>query len=156
SSVTDPVTAATRHSVSASGTTEVGATVQVSVTDGSNTTAPAAATVDAAGNWTVTGIDVSALADGPLTYTAVATLAGATATATRTATKNTAAHVSITTFTNPVIIANQTTASVSGTTDVGDTVSVAATDGTNTTTVLATVDGAGNWTAGPIDLHGLA
>lgn len=156
--VTDPVTMLNKTNASASGTTEVGATVMVTVTDGTTTTAPVKATVDGSGKWSVTGIDVSSLKDGSITYTATATdAAGNTGTATKTASKDTVApSVSVTTVTDPVNSLNETNTSASGTTVVRDTVTVTATDGTTTTApVTATVDGSGNWTATGIDVSGL-
>jgi cyclophilin family peptidyl-prolyl cis-trans isomerase len=154
-SVTNPVNSTNVTSVGASGTTAVGNTVSVTVTDGTTTTAPVAATVDSSGNWTVSGINVTGLKDGTITYTATATDGSSnTATATRTA-SNTTAHVTVTTVTNPITLANFKSTSASGTTDVGDTVTVTASDGTNTTApVTATVTG-GTWTATGIDLSAL-
>ncbi|HVS35235.1 MAG TPA: peptidylprolyl isomerase [Gemmataceae bacterium] len=87
-SVTNPITSANETNTSASGTTEVGAAVTVTATDGTNTTAPFTATVDSSGNWTVSGIDVTSLQNGTITYKATATDASDnTATATETTTK---------------------------------------------------------------------
>ncbi len=71
--VTDPINAAAQTSTDASGTTDPGATVDVSATDGALDLGPFPATVDGDGNWSVSGIDVSTLADGTVTYVAVAT-----------------------------------------------------------------------------------
>ena len=75
-----------------SGTAEVeeGQTVTLALTDGTDTVT-ATATVDANGNWSATGIDVSNLSDGTLTVTIETTdLAGNSATATTTVEKTTA------------------------------------------------------------------
>ncbi len=157
-SVTSLIDQANQTNTSASGTTEVGATVTVTASDGTTTTNPVTATVDGAGNWTATGIDVSSLNDGSITYTATATdSVGNTGTATATTTKNTTSPtVAITSVTNPINSSNDTDTSASGTTVVRDTVSVTATDGTTTTApVTATVDSMGNWTATGIDVSGL-
>ena len=156
--VTNPVNIANQTTTTASGTTEVGATVTVTATDGTNTTAPVTATVDGSGNWTTPAIDVSGLADGTITYTATATdSVGNTNTASKTATKDTVAPaITIGTVTSPVDITNETNVGATGTTEVGATVSVTVTDGTNTTTpVAAVVDGSGNWTVSGIDASGL-
>ena len=159
SSVTSLVVQSNEKNTSASGTTKAGDTVMVTVTDGTTTTTAVKATVDASGNWTVTGIDVSSLQDGTITYTATATdpTTGNVGTATRTTTKNTVAPtISFDTVTDPIIDGSNDTATIaSGVTVVRDTVSVTATDGTTKVTVPATVDPSGNWTATGIDVSGL-
>ena len=92
--VASPINNPNKASTSASGTVEPGATVTVVASDGAggHSTSPARATVDS-GTWTVSGINVTALNDGTITYTATAAdPAGNTATATRTASKNTSTH----------------------------------------------------------------
>ncbi len=85
---TSPITNPTKAATSVSGTVETGATVTVSASDGTTTTAPVTATV-LASTWSA-ALDVSGLADGTITFTATATdAAGNTATATRTSLKNT-------------------------------------------------------------------
>ena len=160
--VTHPINASNAASVSASGTTEIGATVKVVATDSAaGTTTTYNATVDSSGNWTVSGIDTSGLADGTITFTATATdAAGNSATATSTATKDTVAPaVTFATVTNPIIDgSNSTNVSASGTVEIGASVRVIATDSANlsSSTYLATVDSSGNWSVSGIDVHGLA
>jgi cyclophilin family peptidyl-prolyl cis-trans isomerase len=160
--VTDPITTLNDTSVSINGTTEIGDTVKIVATDSaSGTSNTYDATVDGSGNWTASGIDVSTLADGTITFTATATdTAGNVATLTKTATKNAVATpVTIGAVTpNPISGANDTQVSVSGTTGVGDAVKVVATDSATGTsnTYDATVDSSGNWTASGIDVSGLA
>src|SRR5207248_1959284 len=52
------------------GTAEPGATVQLAVTDGTTTVTAAPSALD--GTWSVTGLDLSGLADGTVTFTATA------------------------------------------------------------------------------------
>jgi cyclophilin family peptidyl-prolyl cis-trans isomerase len=157
--VTNPVNSANQANASASGTTAAGNTVSVTATDGTTTTTPVAATVDAAGNWTATGINLTSLHDGTITYTVTVTDAfGASGSLTKTATKDTVAPaVSVLTVTDPITADNQANTSASGTVSIGSTVSVTASDGTTTTApVAATVDQAlGTWTATGIDVSGL-
>ncbi len=90
SSVTDPINQDNATNTSISGTGEVGAEVMVVADDGVSSTIAFAVTVDGGGNWTISGIDVSALADGTITYSVMATdAAGNTTAIDTTATKNT-------------------------------------------------------------------
>ena len=161
SSVTNPVNSTHQTTTSASGTVEAGATVNVMANDGAggHTSASVPAVVTGT-NWTASNIDVSGLADGTITYVATATDAvGNTATTTTTATKDTVAPaVAISSVTDPVNSANQTTTSASGTVEAGATVSVMANDGAGghtSASVPAVVTGT-NWTASNIDVSGLA
>lgn len=70
--VTDPVIDGTNDTIAAaSGTCTAGSTVTVSVTDGTAVAGPFDATVISTA-WSVTGMDISALADGTITYIATA------------------------------------------------------------------------------------
>ena len=92
-SSTPTVNIANKSAVSASGTGENGASVSLVITDAGNahSTSPATTTVSG-GAWSVSGIDASGLADGPVTYKVTATdAAGNAATATQTALKDTVA-----------------------------------------------------------------
>ena len=123
--------------------------------DGTHSTAAQTTTVGSDGNWTVSGIDVSSLADGTITYTVTASnAAGNTATQTKTATKNTVApSLTVSTATNPVNIANVTNARISGTAEAGDAISVVVTDGTHTTTARTTTAASdGSWLLSGLDL----
>src|SRR4029077_2127776 len=116
--VTDAVNQGNESTTSASGTTDNDTnTVSVKVSDGSTNLGPFAATV-ASGAWSVSGIDVSTLNDGTITYTATASDAAGNSTSdAKTAVKDTAIAVSITTVTDAVNQGNQTSAAASGTTD---------------------------------------
>ncbi len=157
-SFTNPVNNTNVANATASGDGEVGDTVSVVVTDGTHTTAAKTATVAANGTWTVTGLDLSSLADGSITYTATATdLAGNTATENQPATKDTVAPaVAVVAVTNPVNIANVKSASANGTGEAGATISLVVTDGTNSTSAKTTIVGeGGTWTITGIDLSSL-
>ncbi len=154
-SVTDPVTIANHHETEASGTGEVGATISLVVTDGTNTTSDYTTTVASDGTWSITGIDTASLADGTITYTATASdTAGNTATSSLTSTK---ATVSIVSVTDPINADNQTNVAVEGTGEVGATISLVVTDGTNSTTAYTTTVGEdGTWSISEIDVSDLA
>jgi hypothetical protein len=159
--ITNTINAANDTSIPVSGTTEIGATVKVVATDSaSGTTTIYNATVDSSGNWSVTGVNTSGLADGTITFTATATdEAGNTTQKTTTATKNTVAPtITFATVTNPITPGNATSVSASGTTEIGDSVLVFATDSANLSSsdYLATVDSSGNWTVSGMDVSALA
>src|SRR5581483_9026960 len=91
-SYTNPVSQANETSASASGT--VGSpvnTVDVTVTGGGESSAgPFAATVNSeAGTWSVSGMDLSSLPDGSITYTATASNDAGSNSASAGATKDT-------------------------------------------------------------------
>ncbi len=156
---TDPVNAANETAASISGTGEVGASVVVVISDGENEVTTAAVIVGSNGAWTVTGIDLSSLDDGEVTYTATATdEAGNTDVAEIDAVKDTVAPaLEIESVTNPINIGNADAVSISGTGEVGATISVVVSDGTNeiTVTQAATVDSEGNWTITGINVSTL-
>jgi hypothetical protein len=88
-SVTSPVTIGNQSNVQASGTTEAGATVSVTVTDTGGHSSPTVAATVTGTTWSATGIDTSQLVHGTITYTATATdAAGNTATGSKTASKD--------------------------------------------------------------------
>lgn len=93
--LTDPVTSANVDAVVATGRTEAGATVTVTVDDGSGATAPVVVTAVAGsdGSYSSAPFSVRSLADGTLTASAraVASDGATSAAATDTATKDTAA-----------------------------------------------------------------
>ncbi|WP_420934303.1 beta strand repeat-containing protein [Alteromonas sp. A081] len=130
-----------------SGTTDLaaGETVTLSITDNAGNTQSVTATVDANGNFTV---DVpAALAEGDYTVTATATDdAGNSASVNATGTIDTTAP---TLTLDPQGLGNDTTPTISGSTDLADgsVVSLVITDSAgNIQTVTATVDAAGNFT----------
>ncbi|MEA5453774.1 Ig-like domain-containing protein [Sinomonas sp. JGH33] len=146
------VSAATAASVTVSGTAEPGASVALKITDaGASHTVTAAATADGTGHWTMPGLNLTALADGQLTYAATATdAAGNTgATATQTGTKDTVSAAPVFT-TVPSKITSDSVSSVqlAGTAEAGATVALTATDSANhSATASATANGSGNWSA---------
>ena len=71
-SFTNPINIVTAHNIAASGTSEPGAVVTLSASDGL-VTAVFTTTVAADGTWSFTGIDASALADGTITLLVTAT-----------------------------------------------------------------------------------
>ena len=137
--VASPINNPNKASTSASGTVEPGATVTVVASDGAggHSTSPARATVDS-GTWAVSGINVTALNDGTITYTATAAdPAGNTATATRTASKNTSTHFDVTAGTSA-------TAGVAFTVTLTARTADGATDTTYSGTRAVTFSGAGS------------
>jgi len=158
STVTNPINASNAANTTISGTGTVGASISVVASSGSTSTAAATTTVDANGTWTISGINVTTLPDGTVTYTVTATENGTTDTETITATKDTVAPtVDATSVTNPVNSGNDDSTSVSGTGTVGATVSVVASDGTNSTAAKTAVVGSnGQWTVSGVDVTALA
>ncbi len=155
---TDPINSTNQGSTSITGTSEPGATISVVVTDGTTTTAERTAVADASGVWSISGIDVSSLNDGAITYSVSATdTAGNSAVFTQPANKDTVAPaIAVLTVTNPVGLGNYLSATASGTGEAGATVSVVVTDGVHTTiAVTATVGIDGTWTAAGINLSSL-
>ena len=155
--VTDPTNNATAANTQASGTGEAGATLSIVATDGTHTSIAKTGTVAANGAWTITGIDVSGLDDGTITYTITATdAAGNAATDTKTGVKDTLS-VALTTISGPINAASANNVTASGTGEAGATISVVASDGTtNSTPVTTTVAGNGTWTVGGINLTALS
>ncbi|HYN68784.1 MAG TPA: PxKF domain-containing protein, partial [Candidatus Eisenbacteria bacterium] len=123
--VTDPVNAANKTSVGASGTVEAGATVAVTVTDGTTTVGPFNATVVST-SWSITGINVTTLADGTVTYKATATDAATnSAFATKTASKDTLAPAAPSiTSSSPASPANDNSPVLIGSAEPGSTVKI--------------------------------
>jgi hypothetical protein len=151
------VNQANRAAVTVSGTAEAGATVTVQATGGTTTVARTA-TAAADGTWTAAGLDLSTLADGPITYRVTGTdVAGNTGAATTlAATKDTAPPaLTIATLTDPVTAGNGTAVTASGTAEPGATVMVQTTDGTRTLTPTVTRSG-GTWSMGATSLATLA
>jgi len=152
--VTDPIQIFNVAAASISGTGEAGATITVVVTDGVNSTAPRTATVDSEGNWSITGIDVSGLSEGTLTFEVSAEdAAGNVNVETIEATKTT---VEILSLPDAIAQGNQASVTVSGTGQPGASVVVVASDGTDEVTSSAVIiDEAGEWSL-TMDLTSLA
>ena len=156
--VTNPVNSGNLTSATASGTASTGANISLVVGDGTHTTTAKTTTADSNGAWSITGIDLTALTDGTITYTATASdTVGNTAQSTKTATKDTVNPVvAITSASNPVTLANVKNTTVAGTGESGDAISVVATDGTHTTTAAtATVGSNNSWTITGLDVSAL-
>ncbi len=158
-SVTGPIGIGNRTAVEASGTGEIGATVILRISDGATVLPDLTTTVDANGNWKFTGINVSSLADGVITFTASSSdSSGNTTDAAKTSFLDTVAPtVAITSVTDPITLANASSVSASGTGTAGVSISLVVTDGTNTTIeYTTTVDGDGNWSITSIDVSDLS
>ncbi|HEY8699374.1 MAG TPA: Ig-like domain-containing protein [Arthrobacter sp.] len=152
------VNGANGANVPVNGTAEAGAAVTLVVTDvGTAHTVSQTVTADSTGAWSTTGLNLTALNDGTVTYTATATdAAGNTGTsAAVTKTKDTVAPglptVSVPTFVNAANVAN---VPVSGTAEPGATVALTVTDpGTaHTVSQTATANGTGGWSATALNL----
>jgi cyclophilin family peptidyl-prolyl cis-trans isomerase len=158
-SLTDPINHTNQTSTTASGTGEAGATISIVASDGTHSTTPKGSTIGSGGTWSISGINVSTLNDGTITYTVTATDSTQnSATASKTATKNAALPtVAVTSITSPVNSSNVTNTSASGTGSVGDSVSVVASDGTHTTAAQTTTITTGtSWSISNIDVSGLS
>ena len=153
---TDPALNSNLTNASASGTGEATASISLVVTDGTHTTTEYTTTVAADHTWSITGIDLSTLSDGPITYRVTATdEAGNTTTTTRNANQDTLV-VAITSVTDPVHNSNLTTASASGTGEANASITLFVTDGTHSTSDFTTTVAAnGTWSITDIDLTGL-
>ena len=69
---TNPINAANQAAAAIDGTTAANAQIDVAVTDGTDVVT-ATTTADASGAWSVSGLDLSGLADGDITYNVNAT-----------------------------------------------------------------------------------
>lgn len=146
--------------VPVSGTAEAGAAVSLLVTDAGTAHTVSQAATAGGGAWSTTGLNLTALNDGAVTYTATATdAAGNTGTAAAvTKTKDTVAPglptVSVPSFVNATNVA---TVPVSGTAEPGAIVSLTVTDpGTaHTVSQNAAADGGGAWSATALNLSTL-
>ncbi len=159
SSITSPINASNADNTTVIGTGEAGAAISLVVSEGANTTTTYTTTTDQNGDWTITGVDVSALADGPITYMATATNSQQqTSEHSKTVTKDTVAPtVNVVSTTDPINLGNEAATFVNGSSEAGATISVLASDGTNTTTaVTATASDTGTWSATGIDVSTLA
>jgi hypothetical protein len=159
SSYPSPVNLANRTAVALSGTAEAAATVTVTIADnGSAHTVTRTATASGAGAWSVTGVDVSSLTDGPVTFRATAADAAGNigAAATTAAVKDTVAPaVAITTATDPVTATNVAAAAAAGTVEAGASVAVAVTGASGQVSPQPTVSGSG-WSVSAVSLASLA
>jgi hypothetical protein len=151
--LTAPATfsSANAASFSVSGTSEASARIALKVTDSAGASVTGSATADGAGHWSVTGLNLSALAEGQLTYSATATdAAGNTGAAgTQTGLKDTtSAKPQFTTV--PTTITSDTVSAVqiTGTSDPSASVVLTASDpASHTATATVTANASGVWTA---------
>ncbi len=137
-----------------------GDTISVTVTDGTNTSPAVTTTVASDGTWSVDGIDVTGLSDGPVTYSVTETdMSGNPVTVTQSATKIAGPALTITSAPN-IVPANAHHVAVSGTGDDGDTIAVTIMDGLDdgieTTAPVTTTVVNGKWSVSVIDAAGLA
>ncbi|WP_284752544.1 Ig-like domain-containing protein [Arthrobacter sp. efr-133-R2A-120] len=155
------VNSANVANVPVNGTAEAGAAVTLVVTDaGAAHTVTQTATASGTGAWSTTGLNLTALNQGAVTYAATATdAAGNTGTTTTvTKTKDTIApglpSISVPPFVNSANVAN---VPVSGTAESGTSVSLTVTDPGPAHTVQQTVtaSGTGAWSTTALNLTGL-
>jgi hypothetical protein len=137
-------------SFSVSGTSEANARIALKVTDSAGAFVTGNATADGTGNWSVTGLNLSALAEGQLTYSATATdAAGNTGIAgTQTGLKDTISAKPQLTVPATITSDTVTGVQITGTSDPNASVVLTASDPashTATTTVSANPSGA--WSA---------
>ncbi|MEW1819784.1 Ig-like domain-containing protein [Arthrobacter sp. NPDC080031] len=143
------VNSANVANVPVSGTAEAGAAVTLVVTDaGAAHSVTQTATASGTGAWSTTGLNLSPLNQGAVTYTATATdAAGNTgASATTTKTKDTISATPTVTVLTYVNSANAGNVPVSGTSDAGASVTLTVTDAGSAHTVSQTVAAAGSGT----------
>lgn len=155
------VNSANVANVPVSGTAEAGAAVTLVVTDaGAAHSVTQTATASGTGAWSTTGLNLSALNQGAVTYTATATdAAGNTGASVAVAkTKDTLAPglptISVPLFVNAANVAN---VPVSGTAEPGATVALSVTDPGPAHTVQQTVtaSGTGDWSTTALNLTSL-
>jgi hypothetical protein len=148
---------------------EAGATVDISVSDGSNPSVTAQITADGAGNWTLAGgneLDLSGLDQGSLTVSVTQTDAARNVSAAATETILLDSQIAVVTIATPiegdgrVNAAEDGDVTISGTgAEANATVDISVSDGSNpSVTAQIAADGAGNWTlagGNELDLSGL-
>ncbi|MCZ2403961.1 hypothetical protein IV498_12420 [Paenarthrobacter sp. Z7-10] len=153
------VNSANRTNVPVSGTAEAGSTVSLRVTDaGAVHTVLRTATAGGSGAWSVTGLDLSALNDGALTFSAAAAdPAGNTGgTGSASSVKDVLVAAPFITAPGTVNSSNATTFPVAGSTEAGASVRLTVSDGVtaHTVTKTAVANGSGSWAAS-LDLSGM-
>lgn len=151
------VNSANVANVPVSGTAEAGAAVTLVVTDaGAAHTVTQTAAASGTGAWSTTGLNLSALNQGAVTYAATATdSAGNTgASATTTKTKDTISATPTVTVPTYVNSANAGNVPVSGTSDAGASITLTVTDAGSAHTVSqsVTATGSGTWSVTGLNL----
>jgi hypothetical protein len=141
---------------SAAGTGDNGDTISVMITDGTHTSTPTNTTVSG-GTWSVGGIDASGLSDGTVTYLVTETdPAGNSTNDAQSTSKDTLAPTVAFTSTPNITAVNESVISAAGTGGNGDAISVAITDGSNTTIPVTTTVSGGTWSVNNINTYSLA
>ena len=153
------VNAANAAAVPVTGAAEAGSTVTVTARDGAGTTATRSAVADGSGSWALT-LDVSGLADGTLTFSAIAAdAAGNASPATSATAGKDATPPGTPTLSAPALVTGATVSSVSvnGTAEPGAAVTLRITDAgaAHILTRNLTADAGGLWSASGLDLGGL-
>jgi hypothetical protein len=156
-STSNPINNTNETNVSVSGGGTAGATVSLVASSNGASANAVTTTVATNGSWSITGLDVSSLGDGTITFTATVTDSfNNSATTTATASNQTATPTITINSASPINSANDTTYSVSGTGNVGATVSLVASNGASSTTpVTATIAANHTWTITGLDLSSL-
>ena len=154
------VNAANATAIALTGTAENLSSIVVTISDGTNHV-DAPATTNGSGAWSLPSVDVSSLADGTISATAIATDdAGnhSDASDPKTATKDTVvpAKPVVSALTSPITPANDTSVSVSGTAENGAAVAVDISDGTTHLTPSTTADSNGAWSISGVDVSSLS
>ncbi len=146
---------ATQSSLTITGTADPGVTVTLTASDGTNTSTSVQTTTSASGVFTFTNYSVQSLNDGSITFTAT-DAAGNTVTSASVTKDTVLPAIAVTTVTTPINSENETSTSAGGTGAVGATISVVATDGTNSTAAMTTTVGSGGtWSVSGIDVSSL-
>jgi hypothetical protein len=159
----DLINAVEDNDVLLTGSSDAGATIDVTFDDGVNPVVTAQVTADGAGNWTLLGseADISGLNQGAISISATATDAFSNSSA---ATMVNVTHDSVIatpTLTIDTLVndAEDNSLTASGTADANSSIAVTFDDGVNAQVVAAVVaDGSGNWTltgGNEVDISGL-
>lgn len=155
-SVPSQINLANAANTSVSGTGDVGASISVVADDGTLVTPVVTTTVAADGTWTISGINVTGLHDGAITYRAADTTHGPPVATLTTSKDTTPPVVFIVSLNNPAATGKPGSATVTGVGEVGTTISVVASDGTHTTSPRTAVVAAnGTWSIDGINLSTL-
>jgi cyclophilin family peptidyl-prolyl cis-trans isomerase len=158
STLTNPIGTPNQTATSIAGTGEAGATISISIADGTHTPIIKTTTVANGGTWSISNIDISSFNDGTITYTVTASDAlDNSATTSRTSTKDTLPPpVTITSSPTTINAAGATSTSIGGTGEVGATIAVSISDGSHGPITKTTIVGAGGtWSITGINVSSL-
>jgi hypothetical protein len=160
---TNPVTSTSKNSISLKGCAEPSQEVDLVISDGTHantgmTTSGADGSCPfgsgAGGYWSFSGRSAVGLTDGPITYTVTSNGHAAVAPALL----DTSTTVTITTWPHPYITSgNENPATISGTAEMADSISLLVSDGVSGHNVsgTTTADSGGNWSFTGLNLSGL-